>query len=119
MKSFFIFLAGFICGIIFIIFVGIANTDSNDGLVIFPEKGECFHTNKIKVFQVIKPDMALAHIGAAFSGTLVLLVNENNKYYYDDEIVSVPKDKCARQIGTYQYETKNKTLKTVPVVNIE
>jgi hypothetical protein len=33
-------------------------------------------------------------------------------------VVEVPKNKIARHTGTYQYETKNEILKTVPVIEL-
>ena len=45
------------------------------------------------------------------------LVEIYNKAYYDEQIVKA--DKCFRQIGTYQYETKGEFLKTVPIVMAE
>lgn len=39
--------------------------------------------------------------------------------YYDDMYVSLPDNKCAVQDGTYKYETKNETIKTVPRIRWE
>jgi len=38
--------------------------------------------------------------------------------HIDDQKIDISK-KCARQIGTYQYKTKNDFEKTVPAVVIE
>lgn len=96
-----------------------ASSFEDNGLIIFPQKGKCFHTNQIRVFQAIRPGKALAMIGKLSDPTIVLLLDENEKPYYDDEIIDLPKDKCAKQIGTYQYETAEKIIKTVPAVHIE
>jgi hypothetical protein len=48
---------------------------------------------------------------------VVLFIADENTHYYDDQIISVPRGKCVRQIGTYQYETKM-GYKTVPAVAI-
>ena len=48
--------------------------------------------------------------------TVYMLVNDEGKYYYDDEKVNVPSGKVARQIGIYQYETNSGRPKTVPIV---
>jgi hypothetical protein len=53
-----------------------------------------------------------------YTGTLVLLIGDENTYFYDEQIVEVPKNKIARHTGTYQYETKNEILKTVPVIEL-
>ena len=89
------------------------------GLLMSPEKGKCITEDDLEIFQTIRPNMALAQYGEFLDETLVLLVNYNGKSYYDDEIIKVPRGKCARQIGTYQYQTKLEFQKTVPVVIIE
>lgn len=49
---------------------------------------------------------------------MCLIVNRERKYYYDDEIVKVPKGKVVRQVGIYQYPTQNDMMKTVPIIMI-
>jgi hypothetical protein len=126
MKKLLVFSGGFAAGIIatilIAIFINSAN-QSNDGLIgltVFPKKGECIKTQgEIEVFQVLKPNMALANTGDVLNGIVVLLVNYDGKSYYDEQKIKIPAGKCARQIGTYQYTTKNEIVKTVPVVIIE
>ena len=49
-----------------------------------------------------------------------MLVNYDSKTYYDEQKIKIPTNKCARQIGTYQYTTKKDNFeKTVPAVVIE
>lgn len=117
MKKFFIFLGGFICGIAFIFIIGVL-ANNNGGLVLFENEGKCFHTNKLEVFQAMRPGEALARIGKFPNDTIVLLLDENEKSYYDGEIISIPKNKCPKQIGTFQYETKL-GMKTVPAVVVK
>lgn len=82
MKSFLIFIGGFVAGILatilFAYFVSIADKP-NDGLLglkMFPKQGECLTTTskskscEIEVFQVIEPNAALATI----------------KYYTDEKL---------------------------------
>lgn len=146
MKKFLIFIGGFVVGILATIFAlyvySIANKPNDGllGLTIFEEKGECITTtsknksSEIDIFQVIAPNAALANIkyysdeklygGKTYrnydigNGVVVLLINYDDKTYYDDQKIDIS-NKCARQIGTYQYETKSKFGKTVPVVVIE
>ena len=118
MKSFLIFVGGFICGVFFIFILGISS-HNDSGLVIFEEEGKCFHTNSIKIFQALGSGEALGRIGQYPNDTLVLLLDDTERSFYDGEVVSVPKDKCAKQIGTYRYETKNEIMKTVPAVVIK
>lgn len=90
---------------------------------------------EIKVFQVIAPNAALGHIkyysdkkrygGEIYrdydiaDDVVTLLVNYDDKPYYDDQKIEIPNNKCARQIGTYQYTTKMDIGTTVPAVIIE
>ena len=126
MKKFFIFIGGFVAGIIATILVAFlinVTKEPNDGLIgftIFPEKGECITTqNEIEVFQVLEPNMALARTGNIRDGIIVLLINYEGKTYYDQQKIKIPDNKCARQIGTYQYTAANDRVRTVPAVVIE
>lgn len=123
MKKYLIFFGGFVAGIIvtFLVLYIIARTNrSNDeftGLTMFSETGECIEsTGEIKVFQVLAPDIALARTG---DWIIVLLINYEGKTYYDEQKITIPDNKCARQVGTYQYTTKDGMGKTVPAVVIE
>lgn len=147
MKKFLIFIGGFVAGILATIFAAyvltIVNKPNDDGLIgltIFEEKGDCLtstsksKSSEIDIFQVIAPNAALANIkyytdeklygGNTYrnydirNDVVVLLINYDDKTYYDDQKIDVTK-KCLRQIGTYQYETKSKFGKTVPFVVIE
>ena len=126
MNKFLIFIGGFVAGILvtflflYVLSVGTKSTDGLIGLTLFPKKGECITTkNEIEIFQVMQPNMALAETGKYPDQIMVLLVNYEGKSYYDNQKISVPTKKCARQIGTYQYETKMGLEKTVPAVVIE
>lgn len=147
MKKFLIFIGGFVAGILATIlvayFISIANKPNDGGLIglaLFPEKGECITTTskskscEIEIFQVLAPNAALANIkyysdeklygGETYrhydvlNDVVVLLINYDNKTYYDNQKIDIS-NKCARQIGTYQYKTKSEFEKTVPAVVIE
>ena len=126
MKQFLIFVFGFVAGIIAAIFFYIlfsTTSQTNEeliGLNLFAEKGECIKIpRQMKILQVMKPNMALAETGNYSNQIMVLLINYDNKPYYDDLKIDIPNNKCARQIGTYQYTTKMGLDKTVPAVVIE
>lgn len=92
-----------------------------DGVTLFDEPGDIVNEKSFKVMQVIANDAALAYGKDDldfYMGTLYLLINSENKYYYDDEIVDIPNGKIVRQVGIYKYMTQNGTLKTVPIVII-
>jgi len=129
MKKFLIFIGGFVAGILATILVAflitVANKPYDDGLLgltIFPEKGECITVKKeIEIFQVLEPNVALARTGGILEdGIVILLINYDGQSYYDEQKIKIPKNKCARQIGTYQYTTRKDNFgKTVPAVVIE
>lgn len=74
--------------------------------------------------QVVGNDCALAHEVEWDSflqryktkDLLVLIMNDNGEYYYDEQIIKVPKGKCMRQVGIYKYQAKSGIEKTVPIV---
>jgi len=141
MKKFLIFTSGFVVGILatFLVtyLIGVVNqpNDGFPGLTVFPEKGECITSKgKIEIIQVLAPNMALArtvHMDLERVETyeqmlewknniVVLLINNEGVSYYDNQLIDIPANKCARQIGTYQYTTKQDNFdKTVPAVVIE
>ena len=126
MKSFLIFIGGLIAGVLatflfLYVMAGVAKpNDGLFGLTIFPQKGECIISKgEIEIFQVIQLNMALAETGKYPDLIMVFLINHDGKSYYDNQKITVPTKKCARQIGTYQYTTKMGIEKTVPAVVIE
>ena len=50
---------------------------------------------------------------------LVLLLGDENASYYDDQKINIPKGMCAKQVGTYQYQSRELGVKTVPAVTIK
>jgi hypothetical protein len=89
------------------------------GLTKFSEKGECITKGEMEIFQVFEPNIALAQTGKYPDEIMVLLINNNNEAYYDGLKIKMPTNKCARQIGIYQYATRMGIEKTVPAVVIE
>jgi hypothetical protein len=128
MKKALLFISGFVTGIVATILVAMLISTANrsndgfPGLTLFPEKGESITTSgEIEVMQVLAPNVALAWTGGLFYSDriLVLLINYDDKSYYDEQKIKIPSGKCVRQIGTYRYTAKNKMVKTVPAVVIE
>jgi hypothetical protein len=128
MKKWVIFVLGFIAGAVFLFFVLliIGKSSSNDkGMTYFDKPGKCISKKDFKVFQVIGEGYALAEERLEFSSgitlpgnLLVLVTNDNGELYYDNQIIEVPKGKCMRQIGVYEYQTKSENWKTVPIVQV-
>ncbi len=147
MKSIKQLIIGFILGVfatiiaLYIYSTANNNDDGITGLDFFENPGECITNNskkkssEITVIQVIATNAALANLKNysdekdysgevrrdydIFNEVLVLLINNEEKSYYDDQKIEVS-GKCLRQLGTYQYQPlKSSSWKTVPVVVIE
>lgn len=128
MKKWVIFVLGFIAGAIFLFLVLLIigkSSLNDDGMIYFEKPGKCISKKDFKVFQVIGEGYALAEERLEFSSgitlpgnLLVLVTNDNGELYYDDQIIEVPKGKCMRQIGVYEYQTKSENWKTVPIVQL-
>ena len=129
MKNFFIFIAGMITMFIIILLIGAINQYGGDGypgLTIFEKEGACINNAKqIKIFQTLESDLALAHTQKKMDAfldlddTLVLILGAENTHFYDEQKITIPNGKCAKQVGTYQYNAKNGVMKTVPAVVIK
>lgn len=125
MKKAILFGSGFICGIlatILIAFFYSYSNETNDGLIglsIAAKKGDCIPGKEIEVFQVLKPNMALANSGKFPDEVVVLLINYDGNSYYDNQKIKIPANKCAKQIGNYEYTTKSEIPRNIPAVVIE
>lgn len=130
MKKIIIFILGVITGIVLVPFVDEIVSEYNEtaekynnpyhikGLSMLPEKGDCIVSNDIEIFQTLTKGIALAHPTYNFD-KLILLVDNDEKLFYDGEQIKIPAQKCAKQIGVYTYETKAEIQRTVPAVIIE
>lgn len=128
MKNFLIFIAGMVTMFIILLLIGLVNQfdgDSYPGLTIFEEDGTCVDSTKqVEIFQTLEPDIALAHTQKKkydyfVNEILVLILGDENTHFYDNQRIIIPNGKCVKQVGTYQYKTKNGDIKTVPAVEIK
>lgn len=121
MKFFFGFVSGIIITMItlFFIYYKSSNQEELHGLTLYKETGECIAKRKLKVFQTVRTNAALAEFGQYPNKMLVLLINYKGIAYYDDQNIVIPKNQCARRIGTYVYSTRVGIQKTVPAVVIK
>ena len=130
MKKIWVFIVGVITGIVLTVLSVMAVqalfAGNADTLAVSEKKSErnmmlnaeSASRSSLKIFQVLEPTAALAMLKDDFSSGAYLLVNNEGKSYYDDQVIKLPTGKCFKQIGTYQYPTKDDRLKTVPVVQI-
>ena len=137
MKKWMIYLCGLLSGVVLTIIVAFiinaSQKNSNEvgleeqqenlnGVKMFEEPGDIMEARSFKVFQVIANDGALVHgkskDSSLYYGMVYLLINREEKSYYDEEIVNVPKGKVVRQMGIYHYPTRDGFEKTVPIIEI-
>ena len=126
MKGFLKFFLGMIVGALLCLgvlyFLGNAGA-GNNGLTLFEQPGESISTKSFKVIQVDYNGNALAMEKSGYGedtylGMVVLFLAEEGVSYYDDQIIKMPVGMCAKQLGTYRYQTGAGNVKTVPAVAI-
>ena len=139
MNKWMIFLGGLLSGVVLtLVFTTIINhysmesansesgnveTKADDGLKFFDEPGDVINENSLMVFQVLEDHMALVRgkereRSRLYLGAVYLLVNEGDKFYYDEEKIDIPEGKELRHIGMYRYTTNDGFEKNVPIVEI-
>ena len=92
------------------------------GMRLFDTPGEIINAEAFQVDEVIDDHYALAH-KVKWESTLemyyyseyfkVLLTNDEGTYYYDKQVIKLPKGKCWKQIGIYK-----RSYETVPIVKL-
>lgn len=125
MKKWLIFGGGVVTGVVltFVILFFVAKGRQQEDFKLFEKPGEVVDVSSFKVFQVLDDDVALVN-GASneeydiYMGAVYLLINDEGKYYTDDEIIKVPNGKVVRKVGVYHYQTKSELDKTVSVIEI-
>ena len=123
MKNWGLFLGGVVTGIIltFVFAFAITRcTNGNNGTPVlgvtdFEKPGQIINEKSVEVLQVISDNAALVKgegtrisedFEPLYDGPVYLLRNFDGKYYYDDEIIKLPKDKVFRQTGMYKYHSQ-------------
>ncbi len=117
MKKWLLFGGGVLTGIIvtfmFLYFLGKA--PEYDNVKMFEKPGDKVEVKSFEVFQVLDNGAALVHgeDDGYYSGKVYLLIDNEGRYYTDDEIIEVPENKVVRKIGVYRYMSK-----TVSIIEI-
>lgn len=128
MKKGLVFFLGMITGCVLtvatLIYVAkVYNASGDSGLTLYEQPVGTINSYSFEVLQVYPNGNALAFTEDpdrrdSYTSPAVLLLADENIHYYDEQIVKVPKGKCARQVGIYQYRANGGMHKTVPVVRI-
>lgn len=119
MKKWVVFCLGIITGIVITILFALLTVNifnPENGIKWFEKAGDTINETSFRVLQVIGNNKALVQNNS--SSPVYLLTNEEGKYYYDDEHITVPSDKEVKQIGIFKYNSKADIEKTVPVIMI-
>ena len=97
------------------------NEKKLSGITLFPKKkeGETITKEQLRIFQVLKPNIALVKSGTFPNEMLMLLIGDDDDLYYDNQKINIPNGKVAKQVGIYQYSTKSGELRTIPAVKIK
>lgn len=121
MKKWLVYVLGIITGVILtFVFAFCVNLSKNSGIIgleMFEEPGDYMEYSQFEVFQVIDSGCALAHADESLSAIVLIIPNENQKFYDNQKIV-LKREQCAQRVGTYKYSTKIGLEKTVPAVRI-
>ena len=124
-KNILIYLAGFMTAVILFAIIGQSDSTPNinttrQGLTIFQEDGNPINETQFKVIQVLEPNLAIASGKGSgtsvFIGITVLLMGDEGRYFYDDEVIVLSSNPS--QIGSYQYNSQS-GRKTIPVIRIK
>ena len=110
MKKWLIFGGGVLTGIVltfvFSFIFSASRSGGSDGTTWFEKPGDVIDVEAFEVFQVLGEDAALVHGKSreyssreVFRETVYLLINEDGKYYYDDEVVRVPDGKLQDRLA--------------------
>lgn len=95
------------------------------GLTIFEKDAGTISSKQIKIFQTLRPDIALAHStnlpNAIFDSNevLVLILGDETTHFYDNQKINIPQNKKLVRIGSFEYQANNGNYKTVPAVIIK
>ena len=91
---------------------------------MFDEPRGCVTSNRLKVEIILDEKYVIAwELDPRFdsvdipTGLEVVFIDEDNTYY-TDQIVKIPKGKCARQVGVYKSDHYLYDDKTLPIVEI-
>lgn len=104
-----------------------SSTRYREGLIVSEFQGPILRSREFRVFQVQSGnDSALLKIISRNneiwfddSDIVLLLYGGSGELHYDGEIIKIPEEKCARQVGVFQYRNKSNKLITVRAIRIE
>lgn len=102
-------------------------TRYQEGLILSEFQGPILRSREFRVFQVQSDNNSALlkiisknnEIWFDDSDIVLLLYNDSAELHYNGEIIKIPEEKCARQVGVFQYRNKLNKLITVRAIRIE
>ncbi|MBO4707099.1 MAG: hypothetical protein J5594_00875 [Elusimicrobiaceae bacterium] len=120
-KFIFGFISGIIASFVILAIIGYVNSQNDDNSLKFyedPKMEHCLDLKELKIFQVLETNAALANPDDYSMSTFLILGREEQQFY-DTERITIKKNQCFKQKGTYRYQSKDKNFRTVPIVVVE
>ena len=101
-------------------------TEKPSPATMFDEPRGCVTSNNLKVEIILDGKYVIAEEldpvwesrGYQMTTDLTVVFIDEDNIYYTDQIVKIPKGKCARQIGVYKSDHYLYDDKTLPIVEI-
>ena len=93
-------------------------------VTIFDEPRDCVTSKSLKVVNILESRYVVAKElrdgleEYGFTSDLAVVFIDDNNEYYTDQVIKIPRGKCARQIGIYKSTNFMYADKTLPVVKI-
>lgn len=103
-----------------------AKKKNNGPATIFDAHRDCVSSRNFKVEKIIDSRYVIAEEldpdleEYGFTTDLTVVFIDENDEYYTDQVIKIPRGKCARQIGVYKsthFMYKDKTLPIVKIMN--
>lgn len=119
------YIGGIVTGVVLVFVFGYCvamsyvNSDGTNAIEMYEEPTQTIDIRNFEVIQVLSDGSALASAEESGSyGVIVLFNASEGDTYYDQQRITIPSDKCLKQVGTYRYVSRQNENKTVPVVEI-
>ena len=97
----------------------VKHSDETNVVEMYKEPTQTIDIRKFEMIQVLSDGSALASAEESGSyGVIVLFNASESDTYYDQQRITIPSNKCLKQVGTYRYVSRQDENKTVPVVEV-
>ena len=104
-----------------VVFVGGVGLPKTDDVEWFKHEGVCLSVENLRVLKVVSNGRALVSEEKEdlLKSPLMLFVKDGEHHFYDEQIITMPKGKCAKHVGNFHFQTKDDGIRIIPVVKIK